>query len=304
MTTVGLLAGAVGPESGLDTSRHGERTAFVDALRTLVAWGVLTVAGGDVDAFINHESGNAILTADTARLHRLLVSAMSPSLVGEGTGTDKQIRRLLAEPRYEAAEDDAGPAEEQRLRWTRHTLARRVLDDPVVYLDELSEAEREYLANPAGRRWLRTRVAEAGFELEEREDGVLAVDTDALATDQTFPAPHGNTHQMALLLIDRLLAGPAQPGDDLRRRLGTLTPEELGAEVDAVLARFPGWARSQREGDGPQRLAEEAVTLLIGFGLARRSPDGTVVALPAVARYRIAAPIVSAPAPTLFDVQA
>ena len=54
-----------------------------------------------------------------------------------------------------------------------------------MHLDELSAAEREYLANPAGRRWLRDRVAEAGFELEERAEGLLAVDPDGLATDRS-----------------------------------------------------------------------------------------------------------------------
>lgn len=41
-TTVGLLAGAVGAEAGLVTSRQGERVAFVDALRVLIAWRVPT----------------------------------------------------------------------------------------------------------------------------------------------------------------------------------------------------------------------------------------------------------------------
>ncbi|MEX1271935.1 MAG: DUF2398 family protein, partial [Acidimicrobiia bacterium] len=52
-TTVGLLASAITPEAGLDTSRHGERAAFVDSLRALIAWGALRSSAGDVDAFIN-----------------------------------------------------------------------------------------------------------------------------------------------------------------------------------------------------------------------------------------------------------
>lgn len=295
VTTVGLLAGAIAAEAGLDSSRHAERAAFVDALRALLAWGALRATAGEVDDFVDKDQGNAILTADTARLHRLLVSATAPSLVGEGVDAEAAIAVLGAEPRYgEAARDPGATDEDQRLRWVRHTLARRLLDEPVAHLDDLSDAERDYLANPAGRRWVRDRVAEAGFELEERTEGLLAVDANAIATDRMFPAPHGNAYQLALLLIDRLVPVSDGSGDDPPRHLGSLTPASLRREVDSVLARFPGWARSHREAGGPERLAEEAVELLVGFGLARRDPDGRIVARPAAARYRVGEPTVAA----------
>lgn len=285
VTTVGILASAVG---GLDTSRHAERAAFVDALRALVAWGALRTSGGEVDSFLDSDQGNALLTADTARLHRLISAATAPSALADGLSTDAAIDALLREPRYGEAPTDPDAADtDQRMRWVRHTLARRVLDDPVVYVDDLSPAELDYLATPSGRKWLRDKAADAGFELEERAEGLLAVDPDGLATDHHFPAPAGNAHQLALLLLDRL----AQPP-------GALEPRALRREVDAVLARFPGWARSHREGDGPDRLAEEAVDLLIGFGLAVRETGGRIVARPALARYRCGEPTVSAP--TLF----
>ncbi len=301
VTTVGLLAGAIGPEADLDTSRHGERAAFVDALRTLMAWGALRVSAGDVDAFLDAEGGNAILAAETAHLHRLLASATAPTALAEGTDTETATAALEQEPRYgDAARDPAGTDEDQRLRWVRHRVTRRLLDDPVVHFDELSDAEREYLANPSGRRWVRERATEAGFELEERAEGLLAVDVAAVATDQTFPAPHGNVHQLALLLLDQL-AGPAEGPDDRARRLGALSPGGLQRAVDGVLERFPGWARSHREAGGPERLADGAVGLLEGFGLVRRDGDGTVVARPALARYRVGAPTTAGPGPTLFE---
>ncbi|MGI8984758.1 MAG: TIGR02678 family protein [Acidimicrobiales bacterium] len=280
VTTVGILASAVG---GLDTSRHGERAALVDALRALVAWGALRTSGGEVDAFLESDRGNALLTADTARLHRLLSSATAPSSLPDGVGAETAIEMLLREPRYGEDTTDA----DQRRLWVRHTLARRLLDDPVTYLDDLSPAEADYLATPAGRKWLRDRAAEAGFELEERAEGLLAVDAEGVATDRQFPAPAGNAHQLALLLLDRLAAPP-----------GWLDPPALRREVGAVLDRFPGWARSHREGDGPSRLADESVDILVGFGLAAREAGGRVVARPALARYRCGEPTMSAP--TLF----
>jgi uncharacterized protein (TIGR02678 family) len=187
-------------------------------------------------------------------------------------------------------------ADESRNRWARHRLGRRLLDDPVVYADDLSSVERDYLASLSGRRWLRDRVAEAGLELEERAEGLLAIDPDGIATDARFPAPQGNAYQLALLLAERLV--PVQL--DGRRRLARLDLAQLQAEVAALLARFPNWARGRRDGEGPTRLAAEAVDLLVAFGLATREDDGSVVALPALARYRIADPIVAAE-PTLFE---
>ena len=302
VTTIGLLAGAITADASLDTARYGERTAFVDALQTLVSWGAAQVSGGDLDAFVESDSANAILVADTTRLHRLLAASIAPSRLADELSTEAATSALLAEPRYGAGgyqsdDAEADSDDERRRRWIRHTLARRLLDDPAVYLDDLSAPEREYLANPAGRKWLRERVASAGFVLEERGDGLVAVDPDATSTDLQFPAPLGNAHQLALLLADRLV--PTEP--DGTRRLGAMGRGELRRFVDDVLGRFPRWARSHREGDGPDRLLTNAIDLLVAFRLCRREPDGTVVARPALARYRVGEPTISGGAPALFE---
>lgn len=298
VTTIGLLSAAVTAEAQLDTSRYGERNAFVDALRVLIGWGALRVSAGEVEAFVDTEQANAILTADTARLHHLLVSPVAPSTLGDDLGVDDAVDRLAAEPRYGEADDDGWRSDETRNRHARHRLGRRLLDDPVVYIDDLPDAEREYLASLSGRRWLRDRCAEAGFELEERVEGLLACDPDAVATDARFPAPMGNAHQLALLIVDRL----APTGADGTRSFTRLSPADLRQELDAVLTRYPAWARGHRDADGPDRLLGDAIDLLVGFGLAAREPDGYVVARAAVARYHTGEPVVSGP-PTLFEDQ-
>jgi uncharacterized protein (TIGR02678 family) len=297
VTTVGLLASSITAAAALDTSRYGERTAFVDALRVLAGWGVLRVTAGELDAFVDDRKANAILTADTARLHRLLVSSTAASALPDGLSTTAATELLVDEPRYhEAAGDGATAADDARNRWARHNLARRALDEPVVYADDLTETERDYLASISGRRLLRDRLAAAGFDVEERLEGILAVDPDAIATDRRFPAPHGNAHQLALLLADRLVT----VADDGIRVLATLGPSEIDAAVTDILGRFPGWARGSREGDGPRLLTEQALSLLHGFGLILRHPDGAVQALPALARYAITEPVTSHPL-SLFD---
>lgn len=297
VTTMGLLAQAVTADAGLDTSRWGERRALVDALLFLADVRVVSPGATDLEAYVTDPSANALLSADTTRLHQLLVSAQPPSSLQPRPTAVDAATELRREPRYgTAATAPADADEEQRLRWVRHTLARRLLDDPVVHLSDLSDPEQEYLTNPSGRRWLRDRVAEAGLVLEERSDGLLAVDPGAVATDTTFPAPTGHANQLALLLIDRLL--PEQP--DGSRRTVTLGPVELRRELDDLLRRFPTWASGQRDGEGPRLLLERAIARLVAFGLCRRGADGTVVAQLAAARYRVGEPVVATGQGSLF----
>ncbi|HEY1830293.1 MAG TPA: TIGR02678 family protein [Acidimicrobiales bacterium] len=301
VTTIGLLAQAIPPDAQFDTSRRVDRVAFVDSLLALGQWGVIRATAGSVDAFIEDERGNAILTADTPRLHRLLVSSNSPSTLTDSVSLDEATGALLAEPRYgEAVREPGTVSDDQRLLWTRHSLARRVLDDPVTLLEDLSPAEQDYLTHPSGRRWLRDRMAEAGFELEERAEGVMAVDPDAIATDLQFPSPQGNTYQLALLLIDRLMTKSAGG----RRSVSSLSSTDLRHAVNEVLADHPGWARAYREDGGPALLLEEAVELLVSFGLVRREEDGSVVGRPVLARYRVGEPITAHSPPSLFEEDA
>lgn len=306
VTTVGLLAGAVTAGAGLDTSRQAERSAFIDALRALIEWGALEVSAGELDAYVGSDRANALLSADTSRLHRLLAAATAPSSLPEDLGTEEATERLVAEPRYgpAATPETAGAmGEEARNRWARHRLGRRLLDDPVVHVEDLSDVEAAYLASLSGRRWLRERVAEAGLELEERADGLLAVDPSAVATDLQFPAPAGNAHQLALLLVDQLVVtGYDERGRSVRRPT-RLSAHGLRRAVQDVLDRFPAWAKAYREEGGPDRLARHAVDLLVAFGLARWDPAGGVEARPALARYR-SAPAVVTGAASLFDEEA
>lgn len=298
VTTMGLLSQAVAADAGLDSSRWGERRALVDALLVLVDRGVLISGSADLESYVEDRSANTLLTADTTRLHQLLVSARPPSGLQPRPPAVEAAAALEVEPRYGTAATIPGEAEEeQRLRWVRHSLARRVLDDPVVHLADLTAAEQDYLANPSGRRWLRERVVEAGFVLEERAEGLLAVDPDGVASDLVFPERTGHANQLALLLIDRLV----RPQPDGTRRLGVLGTVELERELGDVLRRYPAWASGQRDGDGPRLLLRRAVDRLVAVGLCRRDSSGTVVALPAAARYRVGEPTVSGGQGSLFE---
>lgn len=274
VTTIGLVAANVAAASAdsaagrFDTARRAERAAFVDAFKLLAGWGVVRFEGGDVDAFVTSDTGNALVAADGPRLHRLLASATAPSRLDAATTSDA-IAGLSAEPRYARAEDDGA-----RLRGIRHRLARRALDDPAVYRADLADDEAAYLDNPAGRRWLRERVEAAGMVLEERAEGFVAVDPDAVATDMVFPAPSDNVKQMALVLVDALVGR------------SSVSLSEVAARVDQLLAAHPTWAKDFRDDGGSTRLARAALRLLADLRLVDR--DGDVVRpRPALARYAL-----------------
>jgi len=294
VTTIGLLANGLASDAALDTSLRRERAAIVDVLRTLTAWGVVTFRGGDLDAFVDSEENNAILTADAHRLHNLLSSVVPACQIAPDADIDAATEELLAEPRYGAAAEAV--IEAQRLRWSRHMAARAVFDDPVVYFDELHPAVADYLATSMGRRWIRERIDDAGLTLEERAEGLLAVDPTATATDMIFPSSLGNVGQLALLLIDELSPAarrrrPARSEpDDAPPTAAAMTTADLLRFAKRQLKLHPGWARSHRDGDGPARLGAEAAELLADFRLVRFDPDGRIVARPALARYRVVPP--------------
>ncbi|MBW3614174.1 MAG: TIGR02678 family protein [Actinobacteria bacterium] len=301
VTTIGILAGALaaGGPARLDTARHRERAAFIDALLLLARWGIVRFEGGDPDSFVDNEHGNAMVFVDTGRLHRLLASEVPPSRVDVET-TEAATAALTVEPRYGEPDDRD---DETRLRWIRHSIARRVIDDPVVHFEDLTPEQVAYLENPAGRKWLRDRMSEAGFVMEHRAEGVMAIDPERVATDDEFPAPSSTVKQVALLLVASFVRG-----DILDRRVLVEVPmPALTDAVGGLLAEHPAWARQHREGEGPARLAAEAVALLARFDLVRVDPpteEGgpeVVRPRPALARYAAAAPRLVGATGTLFD---
>jgi hypothetical protein len=171
---------------------------------------------------------------------------------------------------------EAAVTDAQRNLRLRHSVLRRLFDDPVVYRADLSEEELAYIISLTGRQILRRSVEQAGFVLEERADGFLLVDPDALATDLRFPDDTSTARVAALLLLEPVCAAP-----------GGLLPEQLAEAGAELLRRFPQWAKAYQSEVGPARLADEAVRVLRDVGLVRGS-GGRVVACPAAHRYRVA----------------
>jgi uncharacterized protein (TIGR02678 family) len=288
VTTIGLLADRVTRATAADpvladfgTSARGERMAFVDALRMLEHFGAIEVLDGATESFVDSQEAKVLYRVDATLLMRLLsapngVSQLAVPVDEVTTRFDELLSALSRERRYgAAAEHDAGAPpvpEVQRNLWLRHSIFRRLVDDPVVYLDDLTGDERAYLSSPTGRQLVRRAADEGGFLLEERAEGVLFVDPDGIATDSRFPDDGSNAKVAALLLLESIGS--------------VTTTEQLRLAAGRLLARFPSWAKGYRGDDGIHALVADALDVLRGFGLVRVA-DGLVHPLPAAARYTV-----------------
>lgn len=227
-----------------DPDRRADRLAFADVLNFLEQHGAVEINATHV-------------RADPVIITRLLGAPVSPSTVDS-------VGELTRETRYDSA---------HRSLWQRHSTMRRLIDDPVVYRDELTAAQLAFLSSPAGRKVVQTGIGLAGCTLEERAEGFLVVDADAIATDTRFPDDDSHAKVAALLLLDRLAQGPARFDD-------------LVEEARELLTKFRNWAKAYQSDGGAGRLAADGVALLEAFGLARNE-NGTVRRLPAAARYAV-----------------
>ncbi|MXM67395.1 TIGR02678 family protein [Streptomyces sp. HUCO-GS316] len=212
-----------------DTGRQAERRTLAAALRQLVDWGVLSETEGHVGAVAEERAGEALLTVDREIARAVVAGPLSQSRDGA------DLVRRAADPGF------GGP---------RTYVRRRLVETPVVHLDDLTDAERE---------WLRTRQrreAQAfsellGLEAEIRAEGIALVDPDGDLTDLHLPGT-GTVAQAALLLVERLVdrlrpEDPGHPAVGGRLVIGVPVPDGLLPELlDALIEEYGSRSNWQR----------------------------------------------------------
>ncbi|MFE3826331.1 TIGR02678 family protein [Streptomyces sp. NPDC059092] len=308
MTTIGLLADRVVQATAADQAlpafdpvHRPERMAFVDVLGLLESYGVLRAVDGTTETYVETAEAKVLYGVDTTLLMRLPAAPVGASGLAVPpdevpTRFEELLTGMVRERRYGAASGAAGgeateeetrttavteprttaATEPRRTLWLRHSVLRRLFDDPVLYRADLTEDELAYVTSLTGRQILRRSVEQAGFVLEERAEGFLLVDPDAVATDVRFPDDTSTARVAALLLLEPVCGAPAG-----------LLPEQLAEAGAELLRRFPRWAKAYQSQDGAARLAEDAVRVLRDVGLVHRV-GGRVVGRPAARRYRVA----------------
>jgi len=288
-TTLGSLADDVltaAAEPGLAAAgftltldNRGDRADLVAVVRLLLAWGVLTRVAGDEDEYL---SAGADVLYD---VHRPVLSVLLTSTRGPSTITVRpfgaRIAELTAEP---VAETD-----ELRNQAIRRSLTRRLLDDPVLYYDELAEDERAYLVSQ--RHNITGRISEAtGLLPELRAEGIAMVDPDDEFTDVRMPEQRTDGH--VTLLVAEYLAG----------RVRAPRPELLAFVRQAARAHASYWRKGVTDPGAESGLLDIALEKLTALRLVEvdtevtRDGTGTVVrSRPAIARFAIAEPTIREP---------
>lgn len=251
-----------------------ERRDLVAVVRHLLALGVLTRVAGDEDAFID-AAGDALYDVNRRILSALPVTVKGPSLVnlvGDPGTTAGRISALT--------ETFVPDTVEGRNRALRRRLTARLLDDPVVYWDELEESERVYLTSQ--RAAIAARIREAtGLLAEVRAEGIALVDDSGELTDCRLPS-EGTDGHLALLTVTWLAerAGALARGE-------TVPLRELEEAVKGWMARYGRfWKKAAREPGAERELCRQALARLVALRLAEAT-DAGIRPLPAIGRYAL-----------------
>ena len=159
-TTIGLLAEEVrslASEEGiaLDLDRLDDRRCLADVFLFLSTLGVLVPVAGQAEGWVRSRAeGDDELLYDV--MHSLLDDLIvAPRVVGAARRARPAVRRRLSRPPRRARTSSA-----------QHRVSRRLVEDPVLYLSELSE--------PSGSPTRRSRPRAALADVARARGGAPA----------------------------------------------------------------------------------------------------------------------------------
>jgi len=271
-----IRQGAADPDlkaEGLQFSleERNERRDLVTVVRLLLELGVLSRVTGDEDAFV-HAQQDVLYDVNRRLLSSLLVVSRGPSLVeseleGQPPETSRLSQRIAA-----ITETFVPDTPDARNTALRRSLTARLLDDPLVYWDELSEEELAYLTSQ--RPHIARRIREAtGLVDEVRAEGMAMVDPTGELSDERLPS-EGTEGHATLLLADYLAA------QRTRQSLETLYTKMRGWIGE--YSRY--WKKAVRENGAEVELCHKALQRLSALRLVEIFDDG-VQPLPAIGRH-------------------
>ena len=262
-----------------------ERRELVAVCRTLLELGVLQRVAGDEEGFVRAAGGasdgaDALYDVQRRVLAGVLAAVRGPSTwpaESAPVSLDERLDSLVAEHPVDS--------EEGRRTALRHHLARRLLDDPVVYLDGLEGDLRTYFTNQRGP--MASRLCEAaGLVAEQRAEGLALVDEDGALTDVAMPAEGTDAHVTLLVaefLSARQKSTPSAPGS-----INTTNMDDVAAFLADARSRYGSyWRKSAREPGSELELTHIALERLERLHLIARRDD-CVMPLPALSRFSIA----------------
>jgi uncharacterized protein (TIGR02678 family) len=263
-----------------------ERHALVSVCRTLLDLGVLHRVAGDEETFVRAGGDQADALYD---VQRRMLAGMLAAVRGPSTWRPEDAPDTLEARLHALTNEHVADSEEGRRMALRHQLARRLLDDPVVYVETLDPEGRAYFFNQRGA--LAARLCDAaGLVPEQRAEGLALVDEGGLLTDVAMPAEGTDAH-VTLLVAEYLAAAQRQQRSDGADPAQTPTRVIREHEIADFLHEIKGqygryWRKSAREPGAERELAEIAIERLEKLQLVVRKTDA-VHPLPALARFAL-----------------
>lgn len=279
-TTLGLLAERTSRLAGSDPRLVAQgfrfeltqldcRRDLVCAIHVLVDLGVLVRNDGDEQLFI-HGTGDALYRIQRPIMTSLLCVSRAPSTLPDMVWPE----RLAALHEREFPDTD-----DARNRQLRHQLVRRLLDQPVLYYDELNEQQLVYLNSQ--RSHLLKEIEEAtGLIAEVRAEGIALLDFAQEFDDVVLP--EAGTLGHATLLLAEWLSSKLRSGC-----VDGIEPQEIGEQMSTLAAAHEAhWKKGVTQPANCEKLTREVLWRLEALGLieVRR---GRVFPRPAVARYAL-----------------
>jgi uncharacterized protein (TIGR02678 family) len=220
---------------------RGERRDLVAVVRLLLELGLLNRVTGDEEAFIHAREKDVLYDVNRRLLSALLVVSRGPSLIHNELDEITDPSALLQHRITAITEIFVPDTPDARNTALRRSLTARLLDDPVLYWDELNDEELTYLNSQ--RPHIARRIHDAtGLISEVRKEGMAMIDPNGDLSDARLPS-EGTEGHATLLLADYLAEQRlAQPLDSLHqqmrrwideyRRYWKKTVHEKGAEVE------------------------------------------------------------------------
>jgi uncharacterized protein (TIGR02678 family) len=264
-----------------------ERRELVAVCRTLLALGVLQHVAGDEEAFV--QAAGAAQADALYDVQRRTLAGMLAAVRGPSTWTRADAPAALDDRLHALVDEHVADSDEGRRTAMRHDIARRLLDDPVVYLDKLAPEVRTYFLNQRGA--MAGRLCEAsGLVAEQRAEGLALVDEAGLLSDVAMPSEGTDAH-VTLLAADYLVARQrldrAARGDASAQASTTPREQDIAEFLRDARERYGRyWRKSAREPGSERELAAIAVDRLERLKLVERRAD-FVHPLPALARFAL-----------------
>lgn len=265
-------------EAGLevDLEQRTQRRDLVHVVRLLLDLRVLSRVEGDEDAYLSAR-GDVLYDIHRPALTALLAVRRGPSLV-EAEGDGARRAAIVEEPVPESAEG--------RNRRLRSYLTRKLLDDPVVYYEDLDDDQLAYLQS---QRYALTRQIEeaTGLVAEIRAEGLAMVDERGDLTDVGLPE-EGTDGHVALLVAEYLARHVSQASNWGATR--PVSRAELEAHVAELIAiHGKRWRKDTRAPGAETVLVEQTLARLEDLDLVRVGREG-IVPRPALGRFALAEP--------------